>query len=386
MRVTHNMMSNSLVLQLQRQTEQLYNVQTKIATQKRLTKPSDDPVGMGQVLDYRSQLAAIDQYQNNIKQSKTRVESNDLTLELMNELIGLARGLAQEYSDPAMTPAEKQLAAQEVNDIYDQIVELANTRFGGDYIFSGHQTDTPPFSNHVEVTGGVAGDLIFGLSADATDVTIEIRDQNDTVVRTINLGDGVTPGSGGTDGINTVAWNGLDDGGLPLADGQYTFSITALDVADTVQDYVTYNGDDGQLPIVIGENIEVAIDMDGRNYFAPAGGVNLFETLKDLVDGLENPDLAAGSIQIMATIDSLDQARQQINTKRSEYGPKLYRLEQAENHWINFSSKIELAISKIEAADVTRAAVELRNLELAYESTIATAARMIQPGLINFLK
>ncbi|UCG07302.1 MAG: flagellar hook-associated protein FlgL, partial [Desulfobacterales bacterium] len=275
MRVTHNMMSNSLVLQLQRQTEQLYNVQTKIATQKRLTKPSDDPVGMGQVLDYRSQLAAIDQYQNNIKQSKTRVESNDLTLELMNELIGLARGLAQEYSDPAMTPAEKQLAAQEVNDIYNQIVELANTRFGGDYIFSGHQTDTPPFSNHVEVTGGVADDLIFGLSADATDVTIEIRDQNDTVVRTINLGDGVTPGSGGTDGINTVAWNGLDDGGLPLADGQYTFSITALDVADTVQDYVTYNGDDGQLPIVIGENIEVAIDMDGRNYFAPAGGVNL---------------------------------------------------------------------------------------------------------------
>ncbi len=94
---------------------------------------------------------------------------------------------------------------------------------------------------------------------------IEIRDQNDTLVRTINLGDGVTPGSGGTDGINTVAWDGLDDGGLALADGRYTFTISALDGANSVQNYVTYNGDDGQLPIVIGENIEVAIDGDGRN-------------------------------------------------------------------------------------------------------------------------
>jgi flagellar hook-associated protein 3 FlgL len=380
------MMNNSIILHLQRQNKQLYALQTKIATQKRLNKPSDDPTGMAKVLDYRSQLAVIDQYQNNINNGKMRVESNDLTLEAISDLLQLARGLGQEYADENLTAAQKQMAAQEVQEIYAQIVSLANTKFGNDYIFSGHQTDTPSFSNHVEITGGVPADLTFGLSADATDVIIEIRDQNDTLVRTINLGDGFTPGSGGTDGINTLAWDGLDDGGVPLADAHYTFSITALDGANTVQNYVTYNGDDGQLPIVIGENIEVAIDMDGRNYLSPTGGVNLFETLQDLVQGLNDPDLEAGSQQILAAIDTLDQARQQINTKRSEYAPKLYRLEQAENHWTNFSSNIEMAITKIEAADVTKAVVELRALELAYESTIATAARIIQSGLVNFLK
>jgi flagellin-like hook-associated protein FlgL len=305
---------------------------------------------------------------------------------MISELIVVARGLGQEYADENMTPAQKQMAAQEVNKIYEQIVHLVNSKFDNDHVFSGHQTDTPPFSNHVEIAGGVPADLIFGLSADATDVIIEIRDQNDTLVRTINLGDGFTPGSGGTDGLNTVAWDGLDDGGVALADGQYTFSITALDGANTVQNYVTYNGDDGQLPIVIGENIEVAMDMDGRNYFSPAGGVDLFETLQDLVQGLNNPDTEAGSQQVLAAIDTLDQARQQINIKRSEYAPKLYRLEQAENHWTNFSAKIDMAITKIEAADVTKAVVELNALQLAYESTIATAARIIQPGLVNFLK
>ena len=386
MRVTHNMMSNSILLHLQRQTEQLYNVQTKIATGKQLNKPSDDPIGLRQVLNYRSKLSIIEQYQDNINRGKTLIESNELTLELMDELIGLARGLAQQYSDPDLSPEDKQMAAKEVQDIYDQIVALANSKFGGNYIFSGHQTDTAPFSHLVEITGGVAADLILGLSDDATDVTIEIRDQNGTVVRTINLGDGITPGSGGTQGINTIAWDGLDDGGLPLVDGQYSFTITAMNGANTVQDYVTYNGDDGQLPIVIGENIEIAIDMDGRNYFTPAGGVNLFETLQDIVAGFNNPDLEAGSVQIMAAIDQLDQACQKINAKRSEYGPKLYRLEQAENYWMYFSSNLEIAISKIEEADITRAALELSNLELAYETTIATAARMIQPGLVNFLK
>ena len=385
MRVTHNMMSNSILLHLQRQAEQLYNVQTKIATGKQLNKPSDDPIGLGQVLNHRSKLSVIEQYQDNINQGKTLIESNELTLELMDELIGLARGLAQEYSDPDLSSEDKQMAAKEVQDIYDQIVALANSKFGGNYIFSGHQTDTAPFSHLVEINGGVAADLILGLSDDATDVTIEIRDQNGTVVRTINLGDGITPGSGGTQGINTVAWDGLDDGGLPLVDGQYTFTITAMNGANTVQNYVTYNGDDGQLPIVIGENIEVAIDMDGRNYFTPAGGVNLFETLQDIVTGFNNPDPEAGSAQIMAAVEQLDQACQQINTKRSEYGPKLYRLEQAENHWMYFSSNLQIAISKIEEADITQAALELSSLELAYESTIATAARIIQPSLVNFL-
>ncbi len=162
MRVTQNMMSHSIILHLQRQNEQLYDLQTKIATQKRLNKPSDDPTGMAKVLDYRSQLAVIDQYQNNITNGTTRFESNDLTLDLISDLIRMARELGQEYSDQNMTPAQKQIAAQELQEIYDQIVNLANSKFENDYIFSGHQTDTPPFSNQVEITGGVPADLSFG--------------------------------------------------------------------------------------------------------------------------------------------------------------------------------------------------------------------------------
>jgi flagellar hook-associated protein 3 FlgL len=76
----------------------------------------------------------------------------------------------------------------------------------------------------------------------------------------------------------------------------------------------------------------------------------------------------------------------QLSTKRTEYGPKLSRLEHAESHWQRLGANIEMTIGKIERADTTEAAVLLNSLQLAYETTLATAARIIQPGILNFLK
>ena len=39
-----------------------------------------------------------------------------------------------------------------------------------------------------------------------------------------------------------------------------------------------------------------------------------------------------------------------------------------------------------EDADIPQAIMELKNLELAYETTLATAARIIQPTLLDFLR
>jgi flagellar hook-associated protein 3 FlgL len=381
MRVTQNMMSNSMILHLQRQNEKLFDIQQQIATQKRINKPSDDPGGLNRVLEYRTMQAVMEQYQQNIEHGRTVVETNELTLGLIDELMGLARGIAQTYGGADSTPEQRQMAADQVNDLYDQVVDLINSKTGSDYLFSGHLTDTPPYGHVVDISAGVPADIAFGLTADATNVTIEILDDTGTVVRTI------TPAGGGTDGINSVAWDGNDDLGVALADGQYTFTITASDaVGDPVRDYFTYNGDDGQLPIIIGENTEVYLDMDARNYLAPPAGIDVFEVLQDMVAGLENSDPDAGSVQVATAVEQLDQGFVQLSAKRTEYAPKLSRLEHAENHWQRLGTNIEVTIGKIEGADTTEAAVLLNSLQLAYEATLATAARIIQPGILNFLK
>ena len=301
MRVTQNITTNNFVSYIHQQAESLLKSQEQVATQKRINKISDDPIGMGQVLGYRSNLAVIEQYEENIDQGVTRLEFNELILDLAFDLITTARRLAEDYSGPEVTLETRQAVAHQVKDLYDQVMQLANTKFNDNYIFSGHATDTTPFTR----------------------------------------------------------------------DADYN---------------ATYNGDDGEVRIVVAENVEVKIDADGRNIFAAPGGVNVFDELKNLIDGLENPDTVAGSAQIEATVSPLFDAREQISNKRTEYGPALYRLQVTEEYWENLKPKVEGAMATTEAADVTRAVLELKNLEIAYETTLATAARIIQPNLMDFLR
>ena len=139
---------------------------------------------------------------------------------------------------------------------------------------------------------------------------------------------------------------------------------------------------------MVSDNVEITFDADGRNIFQNAanGGVNLFDELKNLIDGLENPDQVAGSAQIKATVTPLYNARLQINDRRAEYAPALYRLQFTDEYWANLKPKVQGALANTEQADIAKTALELSNLEVAYETTLATAAKIIQTSLMDFLR
>jgi flagellar hook-associated protein 3 FlgL len=77
MRVTNSMMSNTMTRYLMRQSNDLYRVQEQISTQKKINRPSDDPTGIRQVLDYRAKIATVEQYLDNIGRATTRLESTE---------------------------------------------------------------------------------------------------------------------------------------------------------------------------------------------------------------------------------------------------------------------------------------------------------------------
>ena len=66
MRVTPKITINTFIRNIHQQASDILKAQQQIASQKRINKISDDPIGMGQVLGYRSKIAAIEQYQENI--------------------------------------------------------------------------------------------------------------------------------------------------------------------------------------------------------------------------------------------------------------------------------------------------------------------------------
>jgi len=183
MRITQNMTSNIFVRNIQKQAEAMLQRQEQLVTQKRINRPSDDPGGMARVLDGRSTLAAIDQYVENIKQGKTRLEITETTLEQVDDLVQQARKLAEVNSGPEATAEQRALAAENVKEIYDQVMQLANSRFGGRYMFAGYQTDTAPFTreaadpDYTATYNGDTGSFQIPI-ADNVKVSVDANGQN----------------------------------------------------------------------------------------------------------------------------------------------------------------------------------------------------------------
>ncbi len=105
------------------------------------------------------------------------------------------------------------------------------------------EADTLKHGNGDSHTGAV------GLTAGASDVRIQVTDSSGSLVREIKLGD--QPG-----GLANFEWDGLDDKGQAVADGNYRFTATA-------------SGQDGPIALptyLAGEVSRVTLNSSGGAY------------------------------------------------------------------------------------------------------------------------
>jgi flagellar hook-associated protein 3 FlgL len=70
-RITQNMLSRSLLLDLHNVTDKLSRTQRKISSGKELTAPSDDPFAASQALMLRQNVALDQQYQRNVAEAQS---------------------------------------------------------------------------------------------------------------------------------------------------------------------------------------------------------------------------------------------------------------------------------------------------------------------------
>jgi len=156
-RVTNKQLLNIVTRSVATSSQQLLKAQERVASLKRINRPSDDPIGISKVLDYRKRIASIEQYTRNIASAKIQVETTATGLEDVHALLNDAKDIAitQFSADDA---SGRETAAREVIGIYDRIRDIANTRLGGSYIFAGHQTDAAPFTTDVNYATTYHGD------------------------------------------------------------------------------------------------------------------------------------------------------------------------------------------------------------------------------------
>jgi flagellar hook-associated protein 3 FlgL len=119
---------------------------TELSTGLRVSSLSTDPVAAGQASLLGSAISQDDTFVQTAATTQSLMQVSDSALGSVVSQLTSAISLAVEGNNSTENPADLQAITQQLTGIRDEVVSLANTSYGGTYVFAGSQGNTAPFT------------------------------------------------------------------------------------------------------------------------------------------------------------------------------------------------------------------------------------------------
>ncbi len=326
------------------------NLQGQAASMKKITKPSDDPVGTMRVQGARTDRLIGEQMIKNIFLAKTNLDASEQALGDISELLLRAKELALgQANDAGSNETTRRTTAVEIDQIFKAIVNIGNRKFGERFLFGGFQTQKGPFESNGNYKG------------DNGEIRIEI---NKGVYMPVNL-------------------NGADVflGGEIQSESPWEKKPEkAMDPNSPVIRGPT-SVEDPQMADVRGHGNQLAPNERAEGP-EETRGVNIFNLLRILGTGLQTNDKKL----IQDTIDPIDQAMDQVVHARAKLGSRSQNLQSTMESIQKQNVDTKVLESNYEDADAFELFTDIKKAQTALDATLSTSGRMIQPSLLDFLK
>ena len=194
------MLNTQMLRNLNSNLKRLEDIQNQMSTGKKINKPSDDPVGISFSLRYRAALKENEQFTRNVDSAISWIDNTESLISETNDVLQRARELAVQGANGVMSDEAMDSIAAEINQLYDHLVKLGNSKFNGKYIFNGQMTDIKPYdetnaendtpnAGEIEMAVGVGvsvpvnipGSKLFGDSTDTTNAFRVLKDLRDSL-------------------------------------------------------------------------------------------------------------------------------------------------------------------------------------------------------------
>jgi hypothetical protein len=262
-------------------------------------------------------------------------------------------------------------------------------------MYSGDLSATKPFANEVNIDSlplpRVVDDIVFDLASAATSVDIQVSNSAGEVVRHI------TSAVSRTAGTNSIAWNGLaDDGTTALDDGQYSYTVTALDGTIAVAAYHTYRGDDdlnGEKEVLTGVNERLVLNNNGGDIFSDIlnkisqalAAITAIGRIRATVP-LDEAALAVEEAKWINSGAELKKSITELETKQVALANASVLLGNASTRVQQFTNTTITRISELELGSPEEAAIKLQAQQTNYEQVISVTANVLQmPKLTDYI-
>lgn len=433
MRLSTSMLYERGMNGVQRQLREQVELQEKMASGKRLLKPSDDPVAAAATIK-------IEQARGINKQFGTNAANAESSLALQEQALGDATRVLQDIKtlvvkagNGSLQNADRASLATEMEALYNQLMGVANRTDGkGLYLFSGYQGSTQPFTESAPGVVNYAGDEGQRFVQIGPERRIAIGDSGTEVFQRIRQGNGTFvsipgPANAGTAvtsiGIvrNPAAWEN------PVNSRDYTvvFHVdaatppgTTYDIVDNVNNVSMLTGaapaagpharvyqpgseivmqrqagDPSAAPFDAGIAIEVSGDPASGDTLAIGRAPNrdVFATVHDLITtlkaGISQQSTTSAVYQNQRNLGaaSLDRALDQVLTARSALGGRLQEIEAVKVTTADFDLHYEADLDRLQSLDYAQAISDLTRQQVGLEAAQKSYIAIIKLKLFDFI-
>jgi flagellar hook-associated protein 3 FlgL len=145
MRIATSSIYDNQIQSIDNLSAQYQSIGQDLSTGKSLNVPSDDPSQISQDLTLTSTIASENSDASNATSAQAELTFTDSTLSSLTSVLQTARSLAVEgATDIIPNGAQRPLIGQQVAGLLTQALALANTQYGGTYLFAGTGSGTTP--------------------------------------------------------------------------------------------------------------------------------------------------------------------------------------------------------------------------------------------------
>jgi flagellar hook-associated protein 3 FlgL len=152
MRVTNYQNQQHHVAEMLRGQERLEEARNRVSSGLRIETPSDAPDQIAELMRTQSHAAELTRRGSAADAALVTMKAGESTLGDITSALRQAKTLALQARNAATSDDQRQLIADQIQQIAAHVRDLANTQASDRYLFAGTATDTAPFTAGPPVT------------------------------------------------------------------------------------------------------------------------------------------------------------------------------------------------------------------------------------------
>ncbi len=165
MKVTQMETYRTLIHQMESSSGNLNRLYEQAASGKRINRTSDDPSAISPILNSSEQIAKADRYLETIRTTQDSLDILDGYLDGAEEIFVRAKEIAIAGSNDSLSAEDLRTLGDEVAQLQTELLDIANAKVDGKYLFSGYAENTLPFSGDPVVYNGTSDHKQVEISA-----------------------------------------------------------------------------------------------------------------------------------------------------------------------------------------------------------------------------